>query len=186
MINKMTPRENLISLYHRKGYQSVPLGFILCPDLENEFIRRYPDAVSYQDHFRFPYRIIVDPGFAWNFDNLDMIPDRNSINWYKYYPDGFTYDVKFDGWGVAHEDNPNSMHMTQMHHPLKNIESLQEFQTYPWPDYTKVDFSSIEKQIKDTDLALAEHLSKAITFGNTPRYIPEDGLTWETRPVKND
>ena len=44
----------------------------------------------------------------------------------------------------------------------------------------------IEKQIKDTDLALAEHLSKAITFGNTPRYIPEDGLTWETRPVKND
>ena len=45
---------------------------------------------------------------------------------------------------------------------------------------------AIERQIKETDPALAEHLTKAITFGNTPRYIPEDGLTWETRPVKND
>lgn len=44
----------------------------------------------------------------------------------------------------------------------------------------------IERQIKETDPALAEHLTKAITFGNTPRYIPEDGLAWETRPVKND
>ena len=44
----------------------------------------------------------------------------------------------------------------------------------------------VEKQIKDTDPALADHLSKAITFGNASRYIPEDGLVWETRPVKND
>ncbi len=44
----------------------------------------------------------------------------------------------------------------------------------------------IEKQIKDTDPALAEHLTKTIMFGNAPRYMPEDGLAWETRPVKND
>lgn len=44
----------------------------------------------------------------------------------------------------------------------------------------------IEKQIKDTDPALAAHLEKAILFGNTSRYVPEDGLAWETRPVKND
>jgi len=44
----------------------------------------------------------------------------------------------------------------------------------------------IEKQIKDPDAALAAHLEKAITFGNTPRYDPEDALIWETRPVKND
>ena len=44
----------------------------------------------------------------------------------------------------------------------------------------------IKKQIRQTDPALADHLTKAITFGNTPRYIPEDGLAWETRPVKND
>lgn len=44
----------------------------------------------------------------------------------------------------------------------------------------------IERQIKETDAALAEHLTKAITFGNTPRYTPEDGLVWETCPIKND
>ena len=44
----------------------------------------------------------------------------------------------------------------------------------------------IEKQIKEADLALAAHLEKAILFGNTSRYVPEDGLAWETRPVKND
>jgi 7-cyano-7-deazaguanine synthase in queuosine biosynthesis len=44
----------------------------------------------------------------------------------------------------------------------------------------------IEKQIKETDPALAEHLSKAITFGNMPRYQPEDGLVWEIRPVINE
>jgi len=44
----------------------------------------------------------------------------------------------------------------------------------------------IDKQIRETDPALAAHLEKAITFGNRPRYVPEDGLVWETRPVKND
>jgi len=44
----------------------------------------------------------------------------------------------------------------------------------------------IEKQIKGTDPALAAHLESAIMFGNDPRYTPEDGLKWETRPVKND
>ena len=44
----------------------------------------------------------------------------------------------------------------------------------------------IVKQIKETDPALAAHLEKAILYGNTSRYVPEDGLAWETRPVKND
>lgn len=44
----------------------------------------------------------------------------------------------------------------------------------------------IEKQIKETDPALAAHLTKAMIYGNTSRYVPEDGLAWETRPVKND
>ena len=85
----MNLKENLLSIYHRKGYEKVPTGFILCPSLENEFKRRYPDALSYQDHFNFPHRIVVDPGFSWNFENLDMLPDHKRINWHQYYPEGF-------------------------------------------------------------------------------------------------
>jgi 7-cyano-7-deazaguanine synthase in queuosine biosynthesis len=44
----------------------------------------------------------------------------------------------------------------------------------------------IEKQIKETDATLAAHLEKTILFGNMSRYTPEDGIVWETRPVKND
>ena len=83
----MTPRENLIQLYRREGLNRVPVGFILCDSLEEEFKKRYPDAESYPEHFNFPYRIIVDPGFSWNFDNLDMIPEQLNYDWSKYYPD---------------------------------------------------------------------------------------------------
>ncbi len=143
----MTPRENLIQLYHRKGYTNVPVGFILCDSLKKEFKKRYPDAKSYEDHFNFPYRTIVDPGFSWNFDNLDMIPEQTKVDWMKYYPEGFQYDYKVDGWGIAHETSPTSMHMTKMHHPMKNFSTLEEMKAYPLPDYTKVDFSPLQKRM---------------------------------------
>ena len=94
----MTPKENLIQLYRRKGFEEIPVGFILCKSLEQEFKRRYPEASSYQDHFNFPYRIVVDPGFSWNFDNLDMIPEQTSIDWHQYYPEA-------DGHGSQEHEN---------------------------------------------------------------------------------
>lgn len=168
----MTPREILIKLYHRKGIESASVGFILCESLEKEFKKRYPAAASYQDHFNFPYRIVVDPGFSWNFDNLDMIPEQTSIDWYPYYPEGFEYSVKFDGWGIAHEDNPNSMHMTKMHYPMKNFTSLEEMKAYPLPDYTKVDFSPLQKQMDDIhDQGLAVFVWQECTIWETAWYL---------------
>ena len=78
-----------------------------------------------------------------------MIPEQLAVDWHKSYPEGFEYDVKFDGWGVAHEDNPNSMHMTKMHYPMKNFTSLDEMKAYPLPDYTKVDFSPLKTQMDE-------------------------------------
>ena len=168
----MTPREKLIHLYHRKGIEDAFVGFILCESLENEFRKRYPTARSYQDHFNFPYRIVVDPGFSWNFDNLDMIPAQTNIDWYQYYPEGFEYDVKFDGWGIAHEDNPNSMHMTKMHYPMKNFTTLEEMKAYPLPDYTKVDFSPLQKQMDDIhDRGLAVFVWQECTIWETAWYL---------------
>jgi len=145
----MTPRENLIQLYHRKGDAIAPVGFMLCDSLKKEFTRRYPDAKSYEDQFNFPYRIIVDPGFSWNFENLDMIPEQKKVDWTKYYPEGFQYDFKIDGWGIAHESSPTSMHMTKMHHPMKNFSTLEEMKAYPLPDYTKVDFSPLKNKMDE-------------------------------------
>jgi uroporphyrinogen decarboxylase len=141
-------RDDLLSLYRRQGYKNVPIGLTLCPAQKQQFHRRYPNAESLEQHFQFPYRVIVDPGFAWDFENKNLIPGRDEIDWNKYYPEGFKYKVKFDAWGVAHEENPNSMHMTQMHHPIKDFDSVEEFLKYPWPDFEKVDFSIFDEKVK--------------------------------------
>jgi uroporphyrinogen decarboxylase len=168
----MTPKENLIQLYRRKGYTEVPVGFNLCESLEQEFKKRYPDAISYHDHFNFPYRNIIDPGFAWNFENIDMLPGRKEINWHRYYPEGFQYDVKFDAWGTAHESSPNSMHMTKMHHPMKNFQSVEEMKAYPWPDFTTVDFSSLKTRMDEIHSeGLAVFVWQECTIWETAWYL---------------
>jgi uroporphyrinogen decarboxylase len=168
----MIPRENLLNLYRRKGFELAPIGFNLCESLEQEFKRRYPFAISYQEHFNFPYRNIIDPGFAWNFENLEMIPGRSEIDWHQFYPEGFEYGVKFDGWGVAHEKSPTSMHMTKMHHPMKNFTSLEEMKAFPLPDYTKVDFSPLKKQMDEIHAqGLAVFVWQECTIWETAWYL---------------
>ncbi|MEN8164943.1 MAG: uroporphyrinogen decarboxylase family protein [Acidobacteriota bacterium] len=73
------------------------------------------------------------------------------------YPDGFEHGVTFDAWGVAHEDSPDSEHMTLMHHPMKSFDSLEKIQSYPLPDFTSMDFSyltGLVREIHDRDLAV--------------------------------
>ena len=168
----MTAREKLIQLYRRKGIIEAPVGFILCESLEAEFKRRYPAATSYQDQFNFPYRNIIDPGFSWNFDNLSMIVGHDQIDWHQFYPEGFEYEVKFDGWGIAHEKSPTSMHMTKMHHPMRNFETVEQMLAYPMPDYTKVDFSPIGKQIEELhQRGLAAFIWQECTIWETAWYM---------------
>jgi len=122
----------------------------LCPSLEEEFRRRYPGFNGdYLDYFGAPYRIIYDPGFAWNFDEVWRIPGRDQMEWHRFYPEGFEHKVKFDGWGTAHEDNPDSKHMTRMHHPLRNAAGIAELESYPWPDFKAMDFSYLKGKVDE-------------------------------------
>ena len=146
----MTPRENFLSLYRRQGYQQAPVGMHMCPSQVEEFQRRHPDFQGdYLDFFRAPYRIIYDPGFAWNFDEVWRVAGRDKIDWHRYYPNGFQHAVKFDVWGTAHEHNPDSHHMTQMHHPLLNASTLAELEEYPWPELEKVDYSYLRPRVEE-------------------------------------
>jgi len=160
----MNARENLVSLYRRQGYESAPLGLHLCPGLEAEFARRHPEARGdYLAFFGAPYRIVYDPGFVWNFDEVWRIPGRgvrkgpeakggdaeSPVRFQRYYPDGFTYAVRYDGWGVAHEENPNAHHMTRMYHPLTRASSVREIEAYPWPDFEGLDFSYLKPKVEE-------------------------------------
>jgi uroporphyrinogen decarboxylase len=145
----MTPRENLLSLYRRQGYTNAPVGFHLCPSLEQEFTRRYPNSDDYMQQFEMPHRIIYDPGFAWTFDAKWRVPGRDKIDWHTFYPEGFRRDVQFDLWGVAHEKGSEAaMHMTRMHHPMKPFDSVDQMEAYPWPDFDRTDFSYLHGEVE--------------------------------------
>ena len=143
-----SPRENLLRLYRREGYDEAPVGTHLCPALEAEFRRRHPEAAGdYLEFFGAPYRILYDPGFAWNFDEVWRIPGREGVDWRRFYPQGFAHAVQFDGWGVAHEHSPDAHHMTRMHHPLERAASTAELDAYPWPAFEAMDYSYLRPRV---------------------------------------
>lgn len=119
----LTPRENLLKLWRREGFEYAPAHFSLCPSLIEEFKRRHGSAESYEDKFNFPFR------------GVGAAVKENKQDWMKYYP-GVTFNpgTKIDNTGVAHEPHPGSMHMTRMHHPMKIFTSVEEFQAYPYPE----------------------------------------------------
>ncbi|OXU15427.1 uroporphyrinogen decarboxylase family protein [Sedimentisphaera salicampi] len=167
----MNMRENMLSLYRREGYEKAPAGFNLCPSKIEEFQRKHPEAESYQDYFEFPYRIVVDPGFGWAFENNGLLPERN-VDWNEFYPEGFSHRVDFDIWGVAHEENPNSMHMTQMHHPMQDFDSVEQIENYPWPDFTGVDFEQFADSCRNIrSRGLAVFVWMECTIWETAWYI---------------
>ena len=51
--------------------------------------------------------------------------------------------------GVGHEKSPNSMHMTYMRHPMELFNSVEEIESYPFPDYASADGSHQAEQVKD-------------------------------------
>jgi len=145
----MNKRDNFISLYRRAGYSETPLGFDLCPSLEEEFHKRYGEGADYMEVFGMPYRIIYDPGFPWNFSAKWRVPGRDEIDWEQFYPEDFEREVQFDLWGTAHEKgSAAAVHMTRMHHPMKDFTSLEQMQAYPWPDFEETDFSYLAPEVE--------------------------------------
>ncbi len=139
----MTARDNLISLYRRKGYDKVPVSFSLCPSLYEIFKER-TGKTDYAEYFNFPVR---------NVD--DLVPTHADAAVFRSYYD---FDLKpgtyIDIWGVAHEPGSReSMHMTRMRHPLARIDSLQQLMEYPFPDYRAANGDHQKKQVDEIHAA---------------------------------
>ena len=134
----MTPRDNLLSLLHRKGYAEVPVFFEMCPHLHEVFQARAKAAgkagISVQEFFGddlFPYAPVPTPHFA----------DRPGLDWRAFYPDSIKPETTFDDdYGIGHEPGSEfAMHMTRMLHPMETFDSLEQMQAYPWPDWSEAD-----------------------------------------------
>ena len=58
-----SPREDLLRLYRRQGYERAPVWLHFCPALKEEFQRRHPDADGdFLKFFGAPQRNLKRPG----------------------------------------------------------------------------------------------------------------------------
>ncbi len=136
----MTKRENLISLYRRKGYEKAPVSFSLCPSLMETYRRATGASVGPEETFGFSERSISD--------GILRPQDKDTSRFLRYF-DNLKPGATIDVYGVGHEPgSAEAKHMTYMRNPLKNCESMEEMSEYPFPDFTQADFSHQKQQVE--------------------------------------
>ena len=162
----MTNRENFLSLMRRQGYEWAPVDFNLCPFLK-ERMKNELGVEDYEEYFGFPWRRVQDI----------RLLDHDVEQYRKFYRRPLAEGAEIDLWGVGHEKSPNSMHMTYMRHPLEDTDCMEDFLSYPFPDFANGDNSHQKKQaeeIKARDL---------IAVGNMQTTIWE--TAWYLRGMEN-
>jgi hypothetical protein len=92
-------------------------------------------------------RVITDPGFPWIAETPGLVPDR-TWDYGLYYDPPIADGARMDIWGVAHEPGgKEAHHMTKMRHPLEKLETLEQLENYPWPDFASADWSYLDDEI---------------------------------------
>ena len=152
---KMSPRENLLSLYRRQGCEYAPAEIMLCPAQTKAFTEKTGrPANELADHFAFPFRGV---------QGLRQIT-ADRAEFLRYYPDGLKPGTNITGWGVAHEPGSNeaSRHFTRMRHPLAGDITMDGLAAYPFPKLVGGNEAAQREQaaqIKAQGLAAYGHMS---------------------------
>ncbi len=164
----MNDRENLISLCRRNGYTHAPKEFYLSPNKNEEYKKIYGDSVGYNERFSFPWRGV------WGLDVDTLTQEERS----KKFKESVNEHSRFDLFGVAYEDGDESAyHMKRMVCPMRNFDSLQQFQDYDYPVINTT--SSINKmkiQIKNI------HKQGLASYGGLQQTIFE--TAWSMRSME--
>ncbi|MCL2377531.1 MAG: uroporphyrinogen decarboxylase family protein [Defluviitaleaceae bacterium] len=131
----MNKRENLLAMLAKKPFEEIPIEFGLSPGLVEVFREKTGFAGDYMDYFGMPWR----PSF---------VPEPVVGDFKKYYLQDLKPGTVFDMWGVAHEPgSAAALHMTRMHHPLKDADSVAVLDEYPFPCFNKVDVKKIRESV---------------------------------------
>ncbi len=122
------PGENLKSLLRRQGYAAVPPEFHWCPDQQARYERETGGKVSVAEHFGFAHR--GAPGIGGR--------PHPGVDWTTFHPGGLKPGTRINPeFGIAHEPGSEAAkHMSHMRHPLEPADSLEQIQSFPWPDYS--------------------------------------------------
>lgn len=134
-----TPRENLLRLLTRQGYDRTPYEFALCKSLEEHFDQEVGGGQDYMAYFGMPWKRLPD-----------LIPDDDDRSRFLPYhaPGDHIALEELDEWGVGHRATPSSMHMTQMFCPLRSDDSPEAAANYPLPTYSTEKNPDLKKQVE--------------------------------------
>jgi uroporphyrinogen decarboxylase len=153
----MATREKFFKSMRRQEGGYIPFEFELCPSLHKKFTE-ITGQTDYTEYYGFPVRI-VEP---------ENIGDRKRF--IKYFDN--VEDIVINGWGFGNKKG-SVEHFTELVHPMKDFEAIEEFSRFPYPDPEKeYDWRQIEKDIaaiKSRDLVAAAHM--AITIFEVAWYL---------------
>ena len=125
----MTDRENFLSIAKRRGYERMPVSFNMCPFLAEKF-----NAYCAEHPISIPWD-------AQNMGGLGVTAASPETFLKQYYKNkDFKKGTSIDIWGVAHEPgSPAAFHMTYMHHPMEDFDSVEQIEAYPFPVFRAED-----------------------------------------------
>ena len=164
----MTPRENMLSLYRRGGYEFVPVELDMCPDIKAKMRQVVGEGRSLGEYFDYEH------GFARaGVRGPALIARGMPVDWRKFFDTPLDPQTDFSEYGVAHEGgHAGTFHMRRMHHPMAGYDSLDQMKGYPWPAW---DFENIASSWAEVDGAHAKGLPvfahMACTVWETSWYI---------------
>ena len=135
--------ENYLGLVRRQGYKYAPVEFNLSP-LFKERWEKMLDGKTAAEYFDYP------EGFQTCWPGGITPAERISVDWQSFYNEDLPAGTKFDGnYGIAHAPGGDgSYHFTRMLHPLESFDSLEQFQSYPWPDYVNHRIGDLGEQVQ--------------------------------------
>ena len=161
----MNDVENFLSIARRKGYERVPVDFVACPLLKQKF-------ADYVKETGFEYK----PSFV----NIPDLPSKNASRetFLRYYSHGFKDGTNIDKYGVAHEPGRKyAFHMTKMYHPMAGLDSVEQIEAYPLPDYKNADPAAQIAAVKKA------HETDTVAMGNMQCTVWESA--WYMRGMEN-
>jgi len=134
----MSKRENLLAMLAKQSYNEVPIDFGLSPALVEVYKLRTGSNLDYMEYFGMPWR----PSFV----PAPVVHDKDFVG---YYPYALKPGTQIDMWGVAHEPgSAAALHMTRMHHPLKDADSVAALDEYPFPVFDDSQVALIRESVQ--------------------------------------
>ncbi len=163
----MTRIENYLSIARRTGYDSVPVHFELCPSLRKRF-----------DEYLALHPMDIPP-CEGNIPDLPVASAAPEEFLAAYYPGlSFRPGTTVDAWGVAHEPGSSAaFHMTRMHHPMRDFDSVEQILAYPLPSFDPAGLDRQRAAVADL------HRRDLVAVGNMQCTVWE--TAWYMRGMEN-